>query len=141
MYLYWFSIALAVLANVLYHITQKKTPLDANPALTLSATYLTAAAVCFIAFLVIPGRAGFIVEFKRLNWTAPLLGLAIIGLELGFLLAYRSGWNVSAAGLVANAAMAVLLIPVGILLFKENIKPTNIIGIVLCLAGLVCMSV
>jgi multidrug transporter EmrE-like cation transporter len=140
MYLYWFSIALAVLANVVYHIAQKKTPLAANPALTLTVTYMTAAVVCFVAFLVLLGRDGLAVEFRRLNWTAAVLGIAIIGLEMGFLLAYRAGWNVSTAALVANATVAVILIPIGILLFKESIKPVNIAGIALCLAGLLCLA-
>jgi drug/metabolite transporter (DMT)-like permease len=140
MYLYWLSIALAVLANVFYHIIQKKTPLGANPALTLSMTYLAAAVICFVAFLVLPGREGLAVEFKRLNWTAAALGIAIIGLELGFLLAYRAGWNVSTAAMVANVAVAVLLVPVGLLLFKEELKPVNWIGVVLCIAGLLCMA-
>jgi drug/metabolite transporter (DMT)-like permease len=140
MYLYWFSIALAVLANVFYHIVQKKTPLGANPALTLSMTYLVAAVVCFVAFLVLPGREGILVEFKRLNWTAAALGIAIIGLEVGFLLAYRAGWNVSTAAMVANVAVGLIMVPVGLLFFKENIKPVNIVGIVLCIVGFVCMT-
>lgn len=140
MTLYWFAIVLAVLANVLYHIIQKQTPMGANPALTLSMTYLTAAVVCFVAFLVLPGREGLAAELRHLNWTAAALGIAIIGLELGFLLAYRSGWNVSTAAMTANVAVAVLLVPVGMLLFKEHIKPVNALGVVLCVAGLVCMA-
>jgi drug/metabolite transporter (DMT)-like permease len=140
MALYWSAIALAVLANVAYHVIQKKTPEAANPALTLSATYFVAAVVCFAAFLVLPGRGSIGLEFARLNWTSAALGIAIIGLELGFLLAYRAGGNVNTAALVANIAVSVILIPVGLLLFGEKLKPVNIVGIVLCVAGLVCMA-
>lgn len=137
---YWLAIALAVLANVVYHIVQKKTPQGANPALTLAVTYLTAAAVCFAAFLLLPGRASFAVEFRRLNWTAAVLGLAIIGLELGFLLAYRQGGNVNTSVLVANIAVSLLLVPIGTLLFGEQLKPVNVAGILLCVAGLICIT-
>lgn len=140
MALYWSSIALAVLANVAYHIVQKKTPALANPALTLAVTYLVAAAVCFAAFLVLPGREGVLAGFRRLNWTSAALGIAIIGLELGFLLAYRAGGNVNTSAMVANIAVSVLLVPVGFLLFGEKLTPVNAVGILLCIAGLVCMA-
>lgn len=140
MYLYWFSLALAVFANVIYHVVQKNTPSGVNPALTLAATYMTAALLCFAAYLLFPGKEGVLAGFRHLNWTAAVLGLAIIGLELGFLLAYRSGWNVSSAALVANIAVSVLLIPVGLLFFGEGLKPVNVVGVVLCVAGLVCVT-
>ena len=137
---YWFSIALVVIANVAYHIVQKNTPATVNPALTLAATYFTAAVCCFGAYLLFPGGQGFLAGFRQLNWTALLLGVTIIGLEVGFLLAYRAGWQVSTAALVANIAVSVLLIPVGLLLFREALKPVHIAGVVLCVAGLVCVS-
>lgn len=137
---YWFAIALAVMANVAYHIIQKKTPLAANPALALSVTYFTAAVLCFAAFLVLPGRQGIGAEIGKLNWTSVALGVAIIGLELGFLLAYRAGGNVNTAALVANIAVSVLLVPAGFLLFGEKLKPIHIAGMLLCVAGLVCMA-
>jgi len=43
-------------------------------------------------------------------------------LELGFLLAYRKVWNISVAGFLSNTLVALMLIPVGLLLFKETIS-------------------
>lgn len=140
MFLYWSSIVLVVLSNVAYHIVQKNTPGNVSPALTLAATYMTAAVLCFGAYLIFPGKDGVLAGFRHLNWTALALGVAIIGLELGFLLAYRAGWNISTAALVANIAVSVLLIPVGLLFFQEALKPVHVVGMVLCVAGLVCVS-
>jgi drug/metabolite transporter (DMT)-like permease len=61
-------------------------------------------------------------------------------LELGFLLVYRAGWNVSVAALTAYVAVAVLLIPVGILLFKENISFLKVLGILFCVLGLILIN-
>ena len=138
--MYWFSIVLVVLSNVAYHIVQKNTPETVSPSLTLAATYFTAAVLCFGAYLLFPGKQGFLAGFHHLNWTALALGVAIIGLELGFLLAYRSGWQVSTAALVANIAVAILLLPIGLIFFREALKPVHMAGIVLCVAGLVCVS-
>jgi len=61
-------------------------------------------------------------------------------LELGFLLAYRAGWKISLGPLVSNVAVAILLIPVGLLLFREKISLVNLIGIGVCLLGLVLVN-
>jgi multidrug transporter EmrE-like cation transporter len=55
-------------------------------------------------------------------------------------MAYRTGWNISTASLVANTTVALLLIPLGLLLYKEHLTPVNILGIVLAIAGLVLVN-
>ena len=59
-----------------------------------------------------------------------------MGLELGFLLVYRSGWKVSIAALFSNALVTVLLIPVGMLIFKEQLDLKKALGIALASVGL-----
>jgi multidrug transporter EmrE-like cation transporter len=61
-------------------------------------------------------------------------------LELGFLLAYRAGWNISLAGLVSNTTVAMLLLPVGLVLFRERLSGINAVGVVVALLGLVLMN-
>ena len=45
MFLFWFSIGLTVLSNVIYHMAQKLTPSQANPMLSLAVTYVLAVIV------------------------------------------------------------------------------------------------
>jgi multidrug transporter EmrE-like cation transporter len=75
------------------------------------------------------------------NWASVALGVAIVGLELGFLLAYRAGWNISVAGIVSASLVALVLIPVGLTFFKEKLTPLNLLGVVLCIAGLVLVNI
>jgi drug/metabolite transporter (DMT)-like permease len=77
---------------------------------------------------------------RKVGWPSVALGAVIVGLELGFLLAYRAGWNLSLASLVSNTTVALLLIPVGLLLFKEELKPVHIVGVLLALVGLVLVG-
>jgi multidrug transporter EmrE-like cation transporter len=42
--------------------------------------------------------------------------------------------------LVSNTTVAVLLIPFGLLLFKEHLSPLNVLGVILALAGLVLVN-
>ena len=60
----------------------------------------------------------------------------LVGLETGFIYAYRAGWTVSTAAIVQSAFLGVVLIFVGMLLYKEVVTPTKVAGILICLVGL-----
>lgn len=141
MSLFYSSILVAVISTVLYHVTIKFTPTGANPALSLLVTYLTAALLCVVLLLFIPLRTSLVAGLKQLNWASIGLAFALVGLEVGFILVYRAGWNISVAAIVVNVGVAVLLVPVGLLLFGEKLSLTNIIGILVSIAGLVMINV
>jgi drug/metabolite transporter (DMT)-like permease len=134
MQLIWLSLAIA--ATVAYHVVLKMTPAGANPLLSLMVTY-GAVALLFAAVLAFgPGTFEWRQELRSLNWTALALALAIIGLDLGFILLYRTGFEVSLGALVTQTAAAMLLVGVGLLVFREKLSLANGFGIALCLAGL-----
>ncbi len=136
---YW-PVGLTVVANVLYHVFLKVTPASVNPVLSLMVTYLTAAAATAVIFVMGPDRVPLAAGLKELNWASYALGLAIVGLEVGFMLAYRAGWNISLAGLISSTTVAILLIPVGLLVFRESLSAVNALGIALCLVGLALVN-
>ncbi|MBL8055061.1 MAG: EamA family transporter [Anaerolineales bacterium] len=139
--MYYFSITLAILASVAYHLIQKFIPAGANPMVSISITYLASLLLGGLVLLVAyPLQGGLAAELRRLNWASVALAIALVGLELGFLLVYRSGWNVSLAALIVNIAATLLLIPLGLWLFHEKVSAVNIIGIGVCLAGLVMVN-
>ena len=134
MQLIWLS--LASVATVAYHVVLKLTPTGANPFLSLMLTY-GAVAILFAGALVLsPGDFAWREELRQLNWTAIALAFAIIGLDLGFILLYRTGFEVSLGALVTQTAAAMLLVGIGVLVFRERLSLANGVGIVLCLAGL-----
>jgi drug/metabolite transporter (DMT)-like permease len=140
MFAYIFPIILIVASNVVYNVCQKTTPQNVNPFSTLLITYLTAAVMTVIAALFYKTDKGFLESFQKLNWTSIVLGIAILGLEVGYLLAYRVGWNLGIGSLVANIILAMLLIPIGILFFNEGFTFFQVIGVVLCIAGLILIN-
>lgn len=140
MFMYVFSIVLIVASNVLYNICQKSVPAKANTLLALLVTYMTAATLTGIALLFSKTEKGLLNEFKELNWASFVLGFSIVGLELGYLLAYRAGWNISVGSLVANILLAIILIPIGILLYKENFEVSKILGVAFCVIGLILIN-
>jgi uncharacterized membrane protein len=140
MLIFYLSISLTVISNVLYHIFQKLIPQGSNPAITLCITYATSLLTCMLYLTVFPPTGGLAAALHKVNWTSAALGIAIIGLEAGYLLAYRAGWNISTAGIVSAAAVALVLIPIGLAAFKERLSALNALGVVLCLAGLILVN-
>jgi uncharacterized membrane protein len=138
--MYVFSIVLIVASNVLYNLCQKSTPQRANPFSALFITYLTATAFTVIIFLLNKNNEGFFQTMKELNWTSIALGISIVGLEFGYLMAYRAGWKISMGSLVANIALAVVLIPIGILFFKEGFGLNKVLGAIFCIIGLILIN-
>lgn len=138
--MYVLSIVIIVLSNVLYNICQKSTPEGINPFSSLLVTYLTASIITVITFLLFYTDKNLGQSFKDLNWTSVVLGISIVGLEFGYLMAYRSGWNISEGSLVANIILALILIPVGIFFYKEGFPLNKTIGVLFCLIGLLLLN-
>jgi drug/metabolite transporter (DMT)-like permease len=140
MSVYYISMIIAIFSGAAYHICQKYMPSDINPLVALSVTYATAFALSILISFIYPSKTGFVDSIRGVNWASFVLGLSIVGLEAGFLLVYRSGWNLSVASLVGNVTTSLLLVPVGLLVFKEVITMKNALGIVLSLVGIILIS-
>jgi drug/metabolite transporter (DMT)-like permease len=65
------------------------------------------------------------------------VGLSIVGVELAILLAYRAGWRISLASVIANVTTALLLVIVGVLVYREHLAARHVVGLLMCLGGLV----
>ena len=138
--MFWFAMILTIVSNVFYHIFQKITPQEANPALALAVSYFAAGVVCLLLLPVFPLKQGLWDSLKQLNWASFGLAFTIVGLELGFLLAYRAGWSINIAGITSNAAVGILLIPIGLWLFRDQLSRTNAAGVALAIFGLILMN-
>lgn len=135
--MYYISMVIAVASNIFYHISQKSIVEELNPLVSMVVTYLAALVMTLILFIVFPlEKNSLSTQLSSINWASYVLGFSIVGLELGFLLAYRSGWNISFAAIFANVAVTILLVPIGIYFFKDKINFANAIGIVLSIIGI-----
>ena len=138
MNLYVGSIALTIAGNIAYHLLNKSVAPNAHPFASLVATYGTGLlfSVIVLAFSSSQGVAG---GLKELNWASYVLGLVVVLLEVGFLLAYRAGWKISVAAVYSNVAVGLLLLPIGYLFYREALTATNLAGILLAVVALVLM--
>ena len=129
-------IALAVCSDIFYQIAAKSTPAQLNPFASLTVTYLIGAAFSVIIFFITSKGGNLLNEITSINWTAFILGLAIVGLEAGSIYMYKVGWNMNTGYILKASFLAVALIIVGYLVYKEQVSATKIAGIAVCMVGL-----
>jgi drug/metabolite transporter (DMT)-like permease len=134
---FYLPIILTVFATTLYHIAQKSIPAQVNPMLSLTVNYATALAISLAVLPFYPSQISVAASWRSLNWGSYAVGIAIFGVELSVLLAYRVGWKISIASAVANVLTALLLVAVGLLFFRERLSVRNLLGVALCLGGLI----
>ena len=132
----YIPIAVIVLSNIFYHVCSKSTPDNINPFAALTVTYAVGAVFSGIIFLVVSRGGNLFAELKNLNWSSWILGLAIVGLEAGSIYMYKAGWDISTGQLVHSAILAICLIVIGVIFYKEHLTASKIAGIVICMVGL-----
>lgn len=137
---YIWPIALVVLSNVAYQICAKSVPNSMNPLASLTITYSVGAVISLILFFVLNRGANLFREFSKVNWAPFVFGVVLLGLEVGWIYAYRAGWQVSTAQIVQSAFLAVALVIVGTLVYKETLSWNKIVGVVICLVGLIFIN-
>lgn len=131
-----FFLFIAALGNFLYHIGQKSLPSSTNPMLLLMVIYAISFVVCALMQPFFTSEPSINVMGLLTNVRVWLVALGVILIEVGFLLAYRSGGSVQWSGVAVNGTAALLLIPVALLVFKEPFSIERITGIVITLVGL-----
>ena len=140
MFSYIWPVALVVISNTLYQVCAKSVPEGMNPLASLTVTYLIGAVVSCALYYMLNRDANLVRELRLTNWAPVVLGIVIVGLEVGFIYAFRAGWQVGTTQIITSAVVAVLLIFVGYLLYHEVITWNKIAGIIICLAGLVLIN-
>lgn len=133
---YIWPLCLVVLSNVMYQICAKSVPDKMNPLASLTVTYTVGALVSLVLYFSLGRNFDLIGEYKKLNWAPFVLGLSVVGLEVGFIYCYKAGWSISILQIVQGAILAMILIVVGYFAYKESLSWNKIAGIVVCMAGL-----
>ena len=143
MFAYLWPIALVILSNVMYQVCAKEVPSEMNAFASLTVTYTVAAASSVILFFLLGGSSsgnGLIGEYSRINWAPFVLGVVIVGLEVGWIFAYKAGWEVSTGFIVQSAVLAILLLVLGYFLYHEALTWNKVLGVAICLIGLIFIN-
>lgn len=138
---YFFPPILIVVGMIVYQVSQKSTDQNANPFVVVIMAYLIGILACIGGYFLIPKQdAALLPMVKTIVWSALGIGLGAAAIEVGFMLAYRAGWNVNILPISVTVFGAVLLVPIGIFAFRETLSIEKIIGILLCVGGLTLIT-
>jgi uncharacterized membrane protein len=130
---------LTVSGAVLYQISSKSVPRSVHPLVAIIAAYVTAIVLCLCATWKWPVTS-VAESVRHFNWGVAGIGIGAALIEVGFLFAYRAGWPLNIASIAVNVSAAVILLPLGLIMFGERLTLTKGLGAVLCLIGLVLIS-
>ncbi len=133
-------LALIVGSVVLYQVSTKLLPKGLNHWHALMLFYALALLLTVVMTLFDRPTRSLLEDMRKLNWAVPLVALSVVGIELGWIMVFRAGAGLSLTGLIVNVAVAVIVIPIGLLFFSEKISLVNVSGMALCLIGLVLIS-
>jgi drug/metabolite transporter (DMT)-like permease len=137
---HFLPIVMIIFGGALYHVAQKSVPRPVNPFAAIMFAYATGIALCAIGLAFDRSGGSLLDSVKNSNWAVVALGMGALIIEVGFLLAYRAGWNVSIASVVTNISVALILIPIGLFVFKEHLSLRSAAGIACCMLGLYLIS-
>ncbi len=140
MFNYIWPMILVIISNVVYQICAKSVPKEMNPFASLTVTYVVGAIASAILYFLLGENRNLIKEYGKLNWAPFVLGIVIVGLETGWIYAYKAGWQVSTGFIVQSAVLAVMLLIVGYFLYHEALTWNKVVGVVICLIGLVFIN-
>ncbi len=127
---------LIVCSGCCYNICTKSVPGEINAFGALTVTYLVSAVLAACAFMFSLKGAAPGSEFAKLNWASFVLGMALVGLEAGYIFLYRAGWKISSGSITANICIACMLFMIGVLVFREHVSLKQVAGLFVCALGI-----
>jgi len=136
---YW-ALSVATVGAVIYHSGQKALAADVNPMVLLIGVYAIAVLIAVVAIPLF--RAPHQSDSVRhlMSWPVLAVGVGVILIEGGFLLAYRAGGSLQWSGVAVNGLAAVILVPVAVIAFREQFSTTRALGILVTLVGMALMT-
>jgi drug/metabolite transporter (DMT)-like permease len=135
MNLKFFPIALIIAAQVGYQLAQRAMPAGANPFTVIAIAYLLGIIACAVLAPGVGRPIGFVDAGLLKHW--PIWGLAasVVGIELGYLLAYRAGWALATTTGIGYTATMVLVAVIGATCFSEGMSARRAAGLVMAIGA------
>jgi len=135
MAMFYISACVAIVGAVGYQYFVKRVPVSLNPIVSVIAMYAAVLALGVILLPLFPTEGGLRHHLRQLSWIQLALAVSVIMIELGFLMMYRYGWNLSTGNLITGVVINLILVGLGVTLLGEKVSIVNAIGIAFCILG------
>ncbi len=137
---FWWPIGLLLVAHTVYQVSAKSVPEAMEPFAAVFFNYVVAACAAFILWMVMGQEKNLAVQLGKMNWAPVVMGLTITAVEVASVFMYKLGWNISVGTTIVNIALAVVLAVIGVMFYKEVLMMQQLMGIGLCIAGVIVMA-
>jgi drug/metabolite transporter (DMT)-like permease len=129
------TMGLVVASLVGYQLAQRTMPAGANPFTVVAIAYFLGIIACVILAPVVGKPIEFEDAALLKQWPIWVLAASVVGIEIGYLLAYRAGWPLATATGVTYTSTMVLLAIIGATFFSETISLRRAAGLVLAMGA------
>jgi drug/metabolite transporter (DMT)-like permease len=140
MTMFYISACVAIVGAVGYQYFVKRVPGPLNPIVSVIGMYVVVLVISVMLLPFFPAEGGLRHHFRQLSWIQLALAVSVIMIELGFLLMYRYGWNLSAGNLVTGVFVNIILVGLGVTLLGEKVNLVNAVGIAFSVLGVALIS-
>ncbi len=137
---FWWPIGLLLVAHTCYQVSAKSVPEAMDPFAAVFFNYVVAACAAFALWMFMGQDKNLAVQLGKMNWAPVVMGFTITAVEVASVFMYKLGWNISVGATIVNIALAVVLAVIGVLFYKEVLTAQQMVGIGLCIAGVIVMA-
>jgi len=138
--MYYLSALVAIIGAVGYQYYVKRVPTSINPVVSVLVQYVAVLVFGFGLLLFFRPEGGLRAQLQQITWVQVALAVTVLLIELGFLMMYRSGWNLSTGNVITGVVVNIVLVGLGVGLLGEKVTVVNAIGIALSILGVALIS-
>ena len=130
------SFILIVSASAMYQVASEKTAPDVNPFAGIIVIYLTALLTSLVVYYVSAKGIPLIAQMKKVNVFSIILGVVVCLVDLGYIMAYRSGFSIGKLSPLSSVTLIIVMALIAIIFYKEKLSPRHIIGLIIAAVGI-----
>ena len=130
----------AIVGAVGYHYFVKRVPENLNPIVSIIGLYAGVLLLAAALLPVVQSEGGLLTQVRQLSWIQIALAVFVFMIEIGFLMMYRNGWELSTGNLVTNVVVTLVLVALGVFVLGERLSAINMFGIGLSIVGVGLIS-
>lgn len=129
------TLGLAILGQIVYQIGQRAVPANASPFAVLVVAYFVAGVLSLCLAWPLGAAISTVSLRSAFAWPTWVIALAIVAIEFGYLMAYRSGWTIGTAFAIASTVTIVALALVGWVFLGNTLTVRQLAGLACSCAG------
>jgi drug/metabolite transporter (DMT)-like permease len=135
----WLPMLIATVGYTGYHVLQKNVPAETSPLLATAIAYAVGLVGCLLA-LTLTGGWATVKSGQFTNLPTLGVGIAIIAIEMGFLLAYRGGGSLGSTALWVSSLANLLLFVGAVAWGMDKLDLSRVLGVAFSLVGLILLA-